>query len=49
MIALALTYWPFFTRLVYAETRRLQASLFVDAVRGISAGGGRIIFLQRSR
>ena len=39
MIALALTYWPFFTRLVFAETRRLQASLFIDALRGI--GGER--------
>jgi peptide/nickel transport system permease protein len=46
MIALALTYWPFFTRLVYAETRRLQASLFVDALRGIGAGDGRILFLH---
>src|SRR5216684_8598510 len=44
MIALALTYWPFFTRLVFAETRRLQASLFVDALRGIGAGSGRILF-----
>ena len=44
MIALALTYWPFFTRLVFAETRRLQASLFVDALRGIGAGDARILF-----
>src|SRR5271163_154253 len=44
MIALALTYWPFFTRLVFSETRRLRASLFVDALRGIGAGGGRILF-----
>src|SRR5690242_11909263 len=29
MLALTLTYWPFFTRIVYAETRRLKASLFV--------------------
>jgi peptide/nickel transport system permease protein len=46
MVALALTYWPFFTRLVYAETRRLQSSLFVDALRGIGAADGRIIFLH---
>jgi peptide/nickel transport system permease protein len=44
MIALALTYWPFFTRLVFAETRRLKTSLFVDALRGIGAGSGRILF-----
>lgn len=46
MIALALTYWPFFARLVYAETRRLQAALFVDALRGIGAGDARIMFLH---
>ena len=43
MLALSLTYWPFFTRIVYAETRRLTASLFVDALRGIGAGDARII------
>jgi peptide/nickel transport system permease protein len=46
MIALALTYWPFFTRLVFAETRRLQTSLFVDALRGIGASDARILFLH---
>jgi peptide/nickel transport system permease protein len=46
MLALSLTYWPFFTRIVYAETRRLAASLFVDALRGIGAGGTRILFLH---
>jgi peptide/nickel transport system permease protein len=46
MLALALTYWPFFTRLVFAETRRLRSSLFVDALQGIGAGTGRIIFLH---
>jgi len=46
MIALAMTYWPFFTRLVFAETRRLQSSLFVDALRGIGAGDARILFLH---
>ncbi|MDR3536124.1 MAG: ABC transporter permease [Acetobacteraceae bacterium] len=43
MLALSLTYWPFFTRSVYAETRRVAASLFVDALRGIGAGAPRII------
>jgi peptide/nickel transport system permease protein len=44
MLALALTYWPFFTRIVFAETRRLRAALFVDALRCLGAGGGRILF-----
>jgi peptide/nickel transport system permease protein len=46
MLALALTYWPFFTRLVFAETRRLRAALFVDALQGIGASTGRIVFMH---
>ena len=37
MLALSLTYWPFFTRIVYAEARRLEASLFIDALQCIGA------------
>src|SRR5215813_2374325 len=44
MLALTLTYWPFFARIVYAETRRLKASLFVDALQCIGAGTPRILF-----
>jgi peptide/nickel transport system permease protein len=44
MLALALTYWPFFARLVFAEARRLRSALFVDALQGIGASTGRIIF-----
>lgn len=46
MIALAATYWPFFTRIVFAETRRLRASLFVDALQGLGASPARILFLH---
>ncbi len=46
MLALSLTYWPFFTRIVYADARRLREALFVDALRGIGAGTGRIVFLH---
>ena len=46
MLALTLTYWPFFTRIVYAETRRLKSSLFIDALRCIGASGPRILFLH---
>lgn len=46
MLALSLTYWPFFTRTVYAETRRLTGSLFVDALRGIGASPARIMLLH---
>jgi peptide/nickel transport system permease protein len=44
MLALTLTYWPFFTRIVYAETRRIAASLFIDALQCIGAGSPRILF-----
>ena len=46
MLALSLTYWPFFTRIVYAEARRLEASLFVDALKCMNAGTARILFLH---
>jgi peptide/nickel transport system permease protein len=46
MLALSLTYWPFFTRIVYAETRRLSSAVFVDALRGIGASTPRIVFLH---
>ncbi len=44
MLALALTYWPFFTRIVYAETRRLRVSVFVEALQGLNAGAFRVMF-----
>jgi peptide/nickel transport system permease protein len=46
MVALTLTYWPFFGRIVYAETRRLKASLFVEALQGLGARDLRIMFLH---
>ena len=46
MLALTLTYWPFFTRIVYAETRRLKASLFIDALQCMGARPPRILFLH---
>ena len=46
MAALALTYWPFFTRIVYAEARRLRTALFVDALEGIGVGTARILLLH---
>ncbi len=43
MLALAITYWPFFTRTVYAEARRVRTSLFVEALEGFGASRTRII------
>jgi len=40
---LVLTYWPFFTRIVFAETQRLRSALFVDALQGLGASTPRIL------
>jgi peptide/nickel transport system permease protein len=46
MLALTLTYWPYFTRIVHAETQRLRNALFIDALQGIGAGTPRILLLH---
>jgi peptide/nickel transport system permease protein len=43
MLALALTYWPFFARTVYGETRRVRSALFIEALQGLGAGDWRIM------
>lgn len=43
MLALAITYWPYFTRIAFAETRRLRSALFVDALAALGAGPRRIV------
>lgn len=46
ILALALTYWPFFTRTVYAETRRVRSALFIDALESLGASRLRILALH---
>lgn len=46
MLALTLTYWPFFCRIVYGEARRVRSGLFVDALQAQGAGTARIMFLH---
>jgi peptide/nickel transport system permease protein len=43
MLALALTYWPFFARTVYGETRRVRSALFIEALQGLGASDWRIM------
>ncbi|KJS20264.1 MAG: hypothetical protein VR78_01900 [Hoeflea sp. BRH_c9] len=43
MIALAATYWPFFTRTVYSEARRVRSQLFIEALEGLGASRFRIM------
>lgn len=46
MLALALTYWPFFCRTVYAETRRVRHALYVEALLGLGASSWRILLVH---
>jgi peptide/nickel transport system permease protein len=46
MLALTLTYWPFFTRIVFAEARRVRVSVFVEALEGLNASAMRVMFLH---
>lgn len=46
MLALALTYWPFFARTVYSETRRVRHALFVEALQGLGASQPRILLVH---
>ncbi|MGQ9625313.1 MAG: ABC transporter permease [Anaerolineae bacterium] len=44
MIAIALTWWPWYTRLVRAQTVSLRERSFIEAARGIGVGNMTIIF-----
>ncbi len=46
MLALTLTYWPFFTRIVYGETRRVRSALYIDALMAVGAGPARIALMH---
>jgi peptide/nickel transport system permease protein len=46
ILALSITYWPWFSRLVYAETISLKHSTFIEATQALGAGAPRTIFLH---
>ncbi len=46
ILALSLTYWPWFTRIVFAETRSLKKSVFIEATEAVGANPLRIILLH---
>lgn len=46
IVALAVTYWPFFCRTVYVETRRVRTLLFIEALEGLGGSRLRIIGLH---
>jgi peptide/nickel transport system permease protein len=46
ILALSITYWPWFSRLVYAQTRSIKISIFIEALKAMGASNRRIIFLH---
>lgn len=46
ILALSITYWPWFSRLVYAQTRSIKVSIFIEALKAMGASNRRIIFLH---
>jgi len=46
MIALTLTYWPMFCRIVFSETRRVAVSPFIDALQAQGGSPLRIVFMH---
>ena len=46
ILALSITYWPWFTRIVYAETRTLKKTAFIEATEALGAGTLRTILLH---
>ncbi|MEE9420016.1 MAG: ABC transporter permease, partial [Desulfatiglandaceae bacterium] len=37
ILALSITYWPWFTRIVFAETRTLRQTVFIEATEALGA------------
>lgn len=46
ILALSLTYWPFWARLVYAETRSLKNQVFVEAATALGASDLRVMLFH---
>lgn len=46
ILALSVTYWPFWARLVYAETRALKHDVFVESAIALGASPSRVMVLH---
>jgi peptide/nickel transport system permease protein len=46
ILALSVTYWPWFARLVYAETRSLQKEVFIESTAALGASPLRLVALH---
>lgn len=46
ILALSLTYWPFWARLVYAETRSIKNEVFIESAIALGASSWRVMVLH---
>lgn len=46
ILALTITYWPFWTRIIYANVVSLKKSPFIEATRALGASTSRIVFFH---
>jgi peptide/nickel transport system permease protein len=46
ILALSVTYWPWFARIVYAETRSLQKEVFIESTAALGASPWRLTVLH---
>jgi peptide/nickel transport system permease protein len=46
ILALSVTYWPWFARVVYAETRALEREVFVESTQALGASPFRLVVLH---
>jgi peptide/nickel transport system permease protein len=46
ILALSATYWPWFARVVYAESRALDKEVFVESTRALGASPWRLVVLH---
>ncbi|WSG98685.1 ABC transporter permease subunit (plasmid) [Rhizobium johnstonii] len=42
IFALSITYWPFWARLVYAETRSMRNEVFIESAQALGASPGEL-------
>lgn len=46
ILALSVTYWPWFARIVYAESRALEKEVFVESTQALGASPWRLVVLH---
>lgn len=46
ILALSITYWPWFSRLVFAQTKSVKMSTFIEATKALGASNFRIIIFH---